>query len=159
MYRRVLYRSLLVALLFLFSFQLVGYSHNVDNQDDGMNVDVIYDVLVETGYTGTIGDLVNAFKTDKAYTLVVLMGYKGTKLDWINAIFKGKENFNSKMTVGKNGHWYIGNTDTGIIAINDEVEKELKKSIERIELTKVEGNVDTYTIYFTDGSTLYTLFY
>ena len=51
--------------------------------------------------------------------------------------------------IGENGNWIIGGVDTGISANTI--------SIVSVEKTSSNGNVDTYTIYYSDGNT--TVFY
>jgi len=151
MNKRSLFKALFLALFLLITIQLVGCGEATVKQH-GIDINVIYEKITESGYTGTADDLIKAFTGDNAYEVVVEKGYTGSKLDWISVIFKGKEKYISTMTVGENGNWYIGNTDTGIKAIDiGEIDK--SKGIEKIEKTKSEGNVDIYTIYYTDGST------
>ena len=52
--------------------------------------------------------------------------------------------------IGKNGNWWIGNTDTGVKAGGVDGESVTVTSVKK---TSSKGNVDTYTIYFSDSTT------
>ena len=49
--------------------------------------------------------------------------------------------------IGENGHWFIGEEDTGVVAKGQD-----GVGIKKVEKT-TEGNVDTYTITYTDDNT------
>ncbi len=53
--------------------------------------------------------------------------------------------------IGENGNWWIGETDTGVSASGQNGEK--GNGIKEIKKTDTQGDIDTYTIYFTDGTT------
>lgn len=53
--------------------------------------------------------------------------------------------------IGDNGNWWINGEDTGKTAIGQTGTD--GRGIEKIELTGSEGETDTYTIFFTDGTT------
>ena len=56
--------------------------------------------------------------------------------------------------IGSNGNWYIGTTDTGIMAQGPQGDTGRGiKSIARTSGSSAAGTVDTYTITFTDGAT------
>ena len=63
------------------------------------------------------------------------------------------ENGNDGITphIGTNGHWWIGQIDTGILASGETGEAGV--GIESIEIASIEGNKTTYEIVFTDGQT------
>lgn len=63
----------------------------------------------------------------------------------------GKDGHTPEVKIGENGNWIIDGVDTGISAKG--VQGETGNGIEKIELTDTKGNVDTYTIIFTDGTT------
>ena len=77
----------------------------------------------------------------------------------------GKDGVSPTITIGENGNWIINGEDTGISSKGEKGDKgdtgekgpqgdkgDAGNGIDRIELTDSEGNVDTYTIYFTDGT-------
>ena len=65
--------------------------------------------------------------------------------------------------IGENGNWWIGDKDTGISVQGEQGPQGEKgetgeqgedgNGILRIEKTNTKDNVDTYPIYFTDGTT------
>ena len=50
--------------------------------------------------------------------------------------------------IGENGNWWIGGTDTGVPA-----QGQSGRGISSIEKTDSQGLIDVYTIYYTDGTT------
>ncbi len=68
----------------------------------------------------------------------------------------GKDGHTPVITIGYNGNWFIDGEDTGVSAKGPEGEKgdqgEAGKGIYNIVKDHTNGNVDTYIIYFTDGS-------
>lgn len=81
----------------------------------------------------------------------------------------GEDGHTPEITIGENGNWFIDGVDTGFSAKGTQGEQGEQgpqgdkgeagedgqdgNGIKEIKLTKTEGNVDTYTIYFTDGKT------
>ena len=63
----------------------------------------------------------------------------------------GKDGHTPEVIIGENGNWIIDGVDTEISAKG--VQGETGNGIEKIELTDTKENVDTYTIFFTDGTT------
>lgn len=63
----------------------------------------------------------------------------------------GKDGHTPEVEIGENGNWIIDGVDTEISAKG--VQGETGNGIEKIELTDTKENVDTYTIFFTDGTT------
>lgn len=63
----------------------------------------------------------------------------------------GKDGHTPEVKIGENGNWIIDGVDTEISAKG--VQGEAGNGIEKIELTDTKENVDTYTIFFTDGTT------
>lgn len=56
----------------------------------------------------------------------------------------------TSIKIGDNGNWFIGGQDSGVKASGED-----GKGIETIQKTSTDGNVDTYTITFTDGTTTF----
>ena len=63
----------------------------------------------------------------------------------------GKDGHTPEVKIGEYGNWIIDGVDTEISAKG--VQGETGNGIEKIELTDTKENVDTYTIFFTDGTT------
>lgn len=63
----------------------------------------------------------------------------------------GRDGHTPEVKIGENGNWIIDGVDTEISAKG--VQGETGNGIEKIELTDTKENVDTYTIFFTDGTT------
>ena len=57
---------------------------------------------------------------------------------------------NIDASIGENGNWIINNSDTGIPSKGDK--GETGNGIVSITKTSTEGNIDTYTIIFSDGT-------
>lgn len=57
--------------------------------------------------------------------------------------------------IGTNGNWWVGDTDTGIAATGPQ--GQAGRSIVSVEKTYSDGNVDTYTITYSDNT--YSYFY
>lgn len=54
----------------------------------------------------------------------------------------------TSIKIGDNGNWFIDGKDTGVKASGED-----GKGIDTVQKTSINGNVDTYTITFTDGTT------
>lgn len=69
----------------------------------------------------------------------------------------GEDGHSPKVTIGTNGNWFVDDVDTGVSAKGEKGDKgeagEDGRGIVSIKLTSSEGNVDTYTITYTDGTT------
>lgn len=66
----------------------------------------------------------------------------------------GENGYTPVITIGSNGHWFIDGEDTGITARGPKGEKgEQGNSIVSIEKISTSGNVDTYRITYSDGTT------
>ena len=125
---------------------------------EGINFETVYDYVSKSGYTGTLEELTLAFETDSAYETVIEKGYVGTETDWLVTLIGAKKTSNTNVYIGKNGNWFIGDIDMGISANGKDGQKgdqgETGNGIAKIEKTSSDGNVDTYTITFTDGTTM-----
>ena len=67
---------------------------------------------------------------------------------------KGEDGSSPEVKIGDNGNWFINETDTGVSAKGEKGEKgDAGTAVKSIEKTGSNGNVDTYTITFSDGST------
>ncbi|MBO4539760.1 MAG: trypsin-like peptidase domain-containing protein, partial [Clostridia bacterium] len=103
----------------------------------------VYEQAVDLGFEGTLEELIGMFRgTDgkSAYESAVACGYSGTEAQWI-ASLAGSDG--KTPSIGQNGHWYVGDIDTGVSAAGTGVTK--------IEKTATVDNVDTYTISTSDG--------
>ena len=104
----------------------------------------VYEQAKDLGFEGTLEELIGMFHgTDgkSAYESAVASGYRGTEAQWI-ASLAGSDG--QTPSIGQNGHWYVGDIDTGVSAAGTGVTK--------IEKTATADNVDTYTISTSDGS-------
>lgn len=75
-----------------------------------------YDSAFRNGYRGTEKEWVDSLKGKdgrSAYEMAVALDYKGTMADWTNnlRIVAGQMPY-----IGENGHWFIGEEDTSILA-------------------------------------------
>ena len=70
---------------------------------------------------------------------------------------KGEDGSSPEVKIGDNGNWFINGTDTGVSAKGEKGDAGEKgdtgTAVKSIEKTGSNGNVDTYTITFSDGST------
>lgn len=66
-----------------------------------------------------------------AYELAVANGYSGSETEWLKSLVgeAGKTPF-----IGENGNWWIGETDTGVLAAGEHTEGiEILKIVELFE--------------------------
>ena len=118
-----------------------------------IDIETVYAMAQAEGYEGTLEDLIAAFKGDSAYALAKAAGYEGTEEEWLLTL-RGEDG--TTPTIGENGHWFLGETDTGVVAKGEDGAP--GNGIESIEKIDSEGLVDTYEITFTDGtSTTFTV--
>ena len=108
----------------------------------------VYAQAQELGYNGSIEELVALFKGDSAYQVAQNNGYTGSEQEWLASLV-GQSG--DTPLVGENGNWWVSGLDTGVSAQGPQ--GEAGRGIDRIRLTAAEGNEDTYTIYYTDGTT------
>ena len=67
---------------------------------------------------------------------------------------KGEDGHTPEIIIGENGNWYIDGEDTGIKATGEKGESGIDgRSILSIDLTNSTGNIDTYTITYSDNTT------
>ena len=70
---------------------------------------------------------------------------------------KGEDGHTPVITIGSNGTWIVDGVDTGISVSGPKGDKgdpgKDGVSIINVKLTSSEGNVDTYTIYYSNGTT------
>ena len=101
---------------------------------DGSNGKSAYELAVENGYDGTLTEWLetlagkNGVDGKSAYEVAVENGYSGTVEEWLaslvgkdgSAVEKGDKGEDGKdgqtPFIGENGHWWIGDTDTGVKA-------------------------------------------
>lgn len=101
----------------------------------------VYEQAKDLGFEGTLDELIEMFRGPSAYDSAVKSGYRGTEAQWI-ASLAGSDG--QTPSIGQNGHWFVGDVDTGVTAAG--------AGITKIEKTATEENVDTYTISVSDGS-------
>ena len=120
--------------------------------------DSAYGLAKKYGYTGTEKDWLDSLRGEKgdsgksAYDLVVELGYKGTLSDWLSSLMGDKGDKGDKGDQGDSaydiacGFGFIGTIQDWLNSLGG-------NGIEKIEKTSSEGNVDTYTIFYTKGGT------
>ena len=147
---------------------------NLEKNPNTVNFQAVYAYAEDLGYTGSLEDLVKLFKGDSAYGLAKKYGYTGTEKDWLDSLRgekgdSGKSAYDLVVELGYKGtlsDWLASLTgDKGdsaydiacgfgfIGTIQDWLNSLGGNGIEKIEKTSSEGNVDTYTIYYTKGGT------
>lgn len=117
-------------------------------EERNLSFAMVYATAKEAGFDGTLEELIAAFKGDSAYEVAVKKGYTGTELEWLDSL-KGATG--NTPTIGENGNWFIGTTDTGVCASG--IKGDTGVGIKNIVLSGSDGNVDIYTILLTDGKT------
>jgi uncharacterized repeat protein (TIGR02543 family) len=88
----------------------------VDPEVKLWDIQAVHTKAVELGFTGTLEELIAAFKGDSAYAIAVEHGYKGSESDWLVTLIGAKGADGITPHIGDNGHWYVGELDTGISA-------------------------------------------
>lgn len=153
---------------------------DLEKNPNTVNFQAVYAYAEDLGYTGSLEDLVKLFKGDSAYGLAKKYGYTGTEKDWLDSLRgekgdSGKSAYDLVVELGYKGtlgDWLASLTgdkgdkgDKGdsaydiacgfgfIGTIQDWLNSLGGNGIEKIEKTSSEGNVDTYTIYYTKGGT------
>lgn len=75
-----------------------------------------YQVAVQNGFEGTEEEWLLSLQGKSAYEIAVELGYEGTEEQWI-ASLKGEDGEpGTTPHIGQNGNWFIGDTDTGVLA-------------------------------------------
>ena len=75
-----------------------------------------YEVAVQNGFEGTEEEWLLSLQGKSAYEIAVELGYEGTEEQWI-ASLKGEDGVpGTTPHIGQNGNWFIGETDTGVLA-------------------------------------------
>ena len=85
---------------------LVGADGN-----DGLSA---YELAVENGYRGDIQSWLASLVGESAYDIAVENGYRGTTEAWLASLIGPKGEDGLTPTIGENGNWWIGDTDTGV---------------------------------------------
>ncbi len=92
-------------------------TNNVSKPTAGdLKIDTVYAYAKEAGYTGTLEELIEAFKGDNAYAIAKANGYVGTEKDWLSSLIGAKGEDGLSPNIGKNGNWWLGETDLGVKA-------------------------------------------
>lgn len=128
-----------------------------EQNGSALDFSAVYAMAEEAGYTGTLEELIAAFKGDNAYQLAVAGGYSGTVDEWLASLRGAAGKDGVTPTIGANKHWFIGEVDTGVVAEGkdgkDGAQGEPGRGIKSVEKSASAGNVDVYTITFTDNTT------
>ena len=83
-------------------------------------------------------------QAEKAYHAYLNQGGTMTYEEWLQSI-KGEDG--KTPYIGNNGHWWVGDKDTGVVAAGKD-----GVSITVVAKIGTEGNVDTYRIFFSDNT-------
>ena len=75
-----------------------------------------YQVAVDNGFEGTEEEWLLSLQGKSAYEIAVELGYEGTEEQWIASLRGDDGNPGTTPHIGQNGHWFIGATDTGVLA-------------------------------------------
>lgn len=127
--------------------KVYGLSANKEEKDT-VNIETVFAYAQESGYTGTLEELVAAFQGDGAYQVAVKNGYEGTETEWLQTLVGAD---GKTPSIGQNGNWFIGSTDTGVSANGNKGDTGV--GIVDIQKTGKDGNKDIYTITMSDGNT------
>ena len=151
---RFLFALLILAmtttLFFACSFDNSGNSDVIPDVENAKpNMETVYAYAQEAGYTGTMEELIELFKGENAYQLAVAAGYLGTMDEWLDSLVgaagvPGKDG--ATPLIGKNGHWWIADVDSGISAIGAK-----GNGITEFKLFETIGNEDIYLIVFDNN--------
>ena len=127
----------------------------VDGEDTGHKAQGPQGEKGEKGDDGTDGvSIVGVAKTssDGAFdTYTITYSDSTTSTFTIKNGADGEDGHTPSITIGENGNWLVDGTDTGTKAQGSQGEQGV--GISKVEKTSSEGNVDTYTITYGDGST------
>ena len=147
---------------------------NLEKNPNTVNFEAVYAYAAELGFEGDLTELVKLFKGDSAYGLAKKYGYSGTEKDWLDSL-RGKTAFDYVVEFGYTGtlqDWVDslmgvldGNGKSAYeiaceLGFEGDEEAWLQSLVGKdgngilgIEKTGSEGNVDIYTIYYTNGGT------
>jgi hypothetical protein len=111
--------ALLVAVVVL--SVLLNAAQNSQNRGGAfeLSLENVYAAAQEEGYSGTLQEFIDAFKGDNAYAVAVSNGYTGTEQQWLATLIGATGATGSAGVtphIGENGHWYIGDGDSGVPA-------------------------------------------
>lgn len=117
---------------------------------DGVGIESI----IKTSSNGNVDTYTITFTDNTSSTFTITNGKDGVQGIQGET---GNDGYTPKVSIGKNGNWIIDEVDSGIRAEGIQGEQGEKgdkgNGIVKIELTKSDQNIDTYTIYFDDGTT------
>ena len=103
--------------------------------------------IAKTKTEGLVDTYTITFTNGETTTFTVTNGADGAQGEQGIQGVPGKDGHTPVITI-ENGRWYIDGVDTGKSAVGA-----VGNGIEKIEKTKTEGLVDTYTITYTNGGT------
>ena len=117
---------------------------------DGVGIESI----IKTSSNGNVDTYTITFTDNTISTFTITNGKDGEQGIQGET---GNDGYTPKVSIGKNGNRIIDGVDSGIRAEGIQGEQGEKgdkgNGIIKIELTKSNHNIDTYTIYFDDGTT------
>ena len=123
--------------------------------DDGKSA---YELAVESGYVGTLEEWLESLRGEtgeggkNAYEIAVENGFTGSEEEWLDSLRgetgeSGKSAYEIAVEKG-----YTGTEEMWLASLVGASGKD-GRGISDISLTSTVGNVDTYTITYTDGTT------
>ena len=123
--------------------------------DDGKSA---YELAVESGYVGTLEEWLESLRGEtgeggkSAYEIAVENGFTGSEEEWLDSLRgetgeSGKSAYEIAVEKG-----YTGTEEMWLASLVGASGKD-GRGISDISLTSTVGNVDTYTITYTDGTT------
>jgi hypothetical protein len=122
-------------------------SLNGSNGKDGKDGRSIVSIA-KTDSKGDVDTYTVSYSDGTTSTFTITNGAKGDK---------GDAGDTPVVTIGMNGNWYINGVDSGISALGKQGEAGEKgeegRSVKSIAKTGSQGNVDTYTIIYSNGDT------
>ena len=122
-------------------------SLNGSDMKDGKNGRCIVSIT-KTDSKGEVDTYTISYSDGTTSSFTITNGAKGEK---------GDAGDTPAVTIGANGNWYINGVDSGISALGKQGETGEKgndgRSVKSITKTSSQGNVDTYTIVYSNGDT------
>jgi len=137
-----------------------GEVTDVNVNDEKYKVTVTVKSVEKTSGDGLVDTYTITFSDGSTFTYTITNGKDGEKGE---SGENGKDGVSPTITIGENGNWYINGVDSGVSAYgekgsdgkdgtNGENGKD-GRSVTSIGKTSTNGNIDTYTITYNDGTT------
>lgn len=79
----------------------------------GENLMDIISYILAKRYVDKSIEGVESIQGKSAYEIAIQNGFNGTEKEWLDSLI------GDSPYIGENGHWYIGDSDTGVVAAPD----------------------------------------